>query len=59
MVLIITFVSGLLLVTLPDTNFTWWLLGTLQTCTVAAYFHLLHIGYLANDADAIRHVRGA
>ena len=59
MVVMITIVSGLLLVTLPDTDFKWWLIGTLQTGTVAAYLHLLHIGYLANDAEAIRHVRGA
>ena len=59
LVVTIAFITGLLLVTWPDTAFKWWLLGALQTGMVAAYLHLLHTGYLAHDADAIRHVRGA
>ncbi|MEO5664192.1 MAG: hypothetical protein ABIR39_12990 [Nocardioides sp.] len=59
LVVLLAFITGLLLVTWPDTGFKWWLLGALQTGAVGAYLHLLHTGYLAHDPDAIRHVRGA
>ena len=47
------------LVAWPHVGFTWWLLGSVQTGMVATYLHLLHTSFLAHDADAIRHVRGA
>lgn len=56
---LVAILTGLLLVTMPWSAFSWWLLGALQTGAVAAYLHLLHTGFLAHDADAIRHVRGA
>lgn len=59
LIVVIAFATGLLLATWPDTAFRWWLLGSLQTGMVAAYLHLLHTGFLAHDADAIHHVRGA
>lgn len=56
-VLVVT--TGLLLTTGIHSGFKWWLLGSLQTTMVAAYLHMLHTGFLAHDAEAIRHVRGA
>jgi hypothetical protein len=38
---------------------SWWLLGIAQAGMVALYLHLLHNAYLANDREAIRHLRGA
>lgn len=58
LVALLTIVTGLFLM-MPRTGFTWWLIGSVQTGVVAAYLHLLHLSFLANDADAIRHVRGA
>ncbi len=45
--------------TMPDRPFTWWFVGVLQAGGVAAYLHLLNTAYLANDTEAIWHVRGA
>lgn len=55
----IALIVAVLLVTMPASPFMWWLLGALPTAMVAAYLHLLHSGFLAHDANAIRHVRGA
>lgn len=52
-------ITTLLLAIGTRSGFRWWLLGALQTGMIAAYFHMLHTGYLAHDAEAIRHVRGA
>lgn len=52
-------VTGLLLATMPGSAFRSWFLGALQTGMVATYLHLLYASFLAHDADAIRHVRGA
>lgn len=38
---------------------SWWLLGAVQAGMVALYLHLLHNAFLANDREAIRHLRGA
>ena len=38
---------------------SWWLLGAVQAGMVALYLHLLHKAFLANDGEAIRHLRGA
>lgn len=59
LVVLLAFITGLLLVTWPDTALKWWLLGSLQTGMVAAFLHMIHTGYLAHDAAAIQHVRGA
>jgi hypothetical protein len=55
----LAFVTGLLLATMPASAFRSWLLGAMQTGLVAAHLHLLYASFLAHDADAIRHVRGA
>lgn len=55
----IALVAGLLLVTAPASRLSWWLLGALPTAMVAAYLHLLHTAFIAHDAEAIWHVRGA
>jgi len=39
--------------------FSWWLLGAGQAGMVAVYLHLLHNAFLANDREAIWHLRGA
>ena len=59
LIVVLVVITGLALATGTHSGFTWWLLGSLQTGAVAAYLHLLHTGFLAHDADAIRHVRGA
>jgi hypothetical protein len=38
---------------------SWWLLGAVQAGMVALYLHLLHNAFLANDREAIGHLRGA
>lgn len=54
-----TFITLLLLATMPASPFRWWLLGTLQTAVVAAYLHMLYAAFLAHDGEAIWHLRGA
>lgn len=46
-------------VVMTPNAFTWWLLGVLQTTLVAVLLHLLHAAFLANDGQAIWHLRGA
>ncbi len=55
----IAVIVAVLLATIPESAFRWWLLGALPTALVAAYLHLLHTAFLAHDAEAIWHVRGA
>ena len=38
---------------------SWWLLGAVQAGMVALYLHVLHNAFLANDREAIWHLRGA
>src|SRR4051812_8542223 len=38
---------------------SWWLLGAGQAGIVGLYMHLLHNAFLANDREAIWHLRGA
>jgi hypothetical protein len=59
LVALIAVVTGLLLATMPASAFRSWLLGALQTGTIAVYLHTLHTAFLAHDVHAIRHVRGA
>ena len=49
----------LLTVILTPTSFTWWLLGCVQATLVGVYLHFMHAAFLANDREAIRHMRGA
>ncbi len=58
-VILIALITLILIAAYPHAAFMWWLMGSLQTGMVATYLHLLHTGFLAHDADAIRHVRGA
>lgn len=46
-------------VILTPNAFTWWLLGLFQATVVAIYLHMLHAAFLANDREAIWHLRGA
>lgn len=46
-------------VILTPTAFTCWLLGLFQATVVAIYLHMLHAAFLANDREAIWHLRGA
>ena len=55
----IALVVGPLLLAAPDSRLSWWLLGAVPTAMVAAYLHLLHTAFIAHDAEAIWHVRGA
>lgn len=52
-------IVAVLALALPASPVRWWLLGALPTAVVAAYLHLLHTAFLAHDAQAIWHVRGA
>lgn len=56
---VVAFVTGLLLATMAESSFRSWLLGAIQIGMLAAYLHIVHTAFLAHDADAIRHVRGA
>jgi hypothetical protein len=56
---VFAFITVLLLQTMPSTSFTWWLLGVMQACVVAAYLSMLYSAFLAFDGEAIWHVRGA
>jgi hypothetical protein len=55
----IAFIVSLVLLASPDSRLSWWVLGALPTAMVAAYLHLLHTAFIAHDAEAIWHVRGA
>jgi hypothetical protein len=46
-------------VVMTPNAFTWWLLGAFPATLVAVYLHLLHAAFLANDGQAIWHLRGA
>jgi hypothetical protein len=43
----------------PDSRFGWYLLGIVQATLIGLFAHGLHIGFLLNDPDGIRHLRGA
>ncbi|WP_341927088.1 nuclease-related domain-containing protein [Nocardioides psychrotolerans] len=59
LIALIAVVTGLLLATMPASAFRSWLLGGLQVGLIATYLHVLYSAFLAHDAEAIRHVRGA
>ena len=59
LLVLIAFIVSMLLATMPRSAFMWWLLGALPTAVIAVYVHVLHTGFLAHDAEAIFHVRGA
>ena len=52
-------VTTLRLATMAESSFRSWLLGAIPTGMLAAYLHIVHLAFLAHDAEAIRHVRGA
>lgn len=56
---LVAVVTALLLATMAESSFRSWLLGALQIGMLAAYLHLVHTAFLAHDAEAIHHVRGA
>ena len=56
---LVAVVTALLLATMAESSFRSWLLGAIQIGMLAAYLHIVHTAFLAHDADAIRHVRGA
>jgi hypothetical protein len=56
---LLTVVSALMVMVAQPTALNWYLLGVSQTAVVATYVHFLHAGFLANDREAIWHLRGA
>ena len=56
---LLTLETVILAVIFPTTAFTWWLLGACQATLIAVYLHFLIAGFLANDGQAIWHLRGA
>ena len=52
-------VTTLRLAAMAESSFRSWLLGAIPTGMLAAYLHIVHLAFLAHDAEAIRHVRGA
>ncbi len=52
-------VTVLLVVVATPTAFTWWLLGVFQAGMIGGLLHLLHAAFLANDGEAIWHLRGS
>ncbi|MGF9757634.1 nuclease-related domain-containing protein [Microvirga sp. 0TCS3.31] len=59
LVLSVGFLAALLLFAAPTSRLSWWILGAVPTALTAGYLHLLHTAFLAHDAEAIWHVRGA
>jgi hypothetical protein len=55
----IALVTLVLTVAFTPTTFTWWFLGAFQATMVGIYLHLGHAAFLASDAEAIWHLRGA
>lgn len=43
----------------PDSRLSWYLLGAVQATLVGLFVHGLHTGFLLNEPDGIRHLRGA
>ena len=56
---LIAFATFMLTVALPQTSFTWWLLGAVQVAVVGIYLHLLNASFLAHEGEAIWQLRGA
>src|SRR3954470_24452916 len=59
---VLALVAGLtvfLAVVLTPSAFTWWVLGLSQATMIAAYLHIMHAAFLAQDREAIVHLRGA
>lgn len=52
-------VTGLLVLVSEPSAFSWWLLGAMQVAIVGALLHMLAIGFLVHDRDALKQVRGA
>ena len=52
-------VTTLLLAFAPESSFRSWLLGAIQIGMLGTYLHVAHTAFLAHDAEAIHHVRGA
>jgi len=42
-----------------DSRLAWYLLGAFQAVVIAICLHLLNVAFLANERDAMRHLRGA
>jgi hypothetical protein len=59
MVGLIALVTVVLTTAITHTGFMWWTLGATQVGLAAIYLHLLIAAFLANDRDAIGHLRGA
>ena len=59
LVVVLALETFLLVVVATPVALTWWLLGAVQAGIVAVYLHLLHAAFLANDREAIWHLRGS
>jgi hypothetical protein len=59
LILLLAVETFLLVVVGTPGPWSWWLLGAEQAGVVALYLHVLHNAFLANDREAIRHLRGA
>lgn len=59
LVVLLAFCITLLSFTISSAPVRWWLLGAVPAGLVATYLHLLYSSFLAHDAEAIWHVRGA
>lgn len=55
---LLAFATALVLF-VPASGFSWWLLGVLQTATVAVAVHLINTAFLAHERGAIWQLRGA
>lgn len=58
-IVLLVALTVLLLTLMPESSLKLYVLGLLHSSVVAAYLHLLHAAFLANDREAIWHLRGA
>lgn len=53
-------IEVVVLVVIPEPSaFSWWCLGAVQAGAIAAFAHLVHSLFLANEGRAITHLRGS
>jgi hypothetical protein len=56
---LLAFETTVLVWLMPDTGFTWWLLGVVQAAIIAISLQLIHSTFLIREREAIWQLRGA
>lgn len=58
-VVLLALETATIVLAMPPSSFTWWLLGALQAAIVAIGLHLINAAFLAHEREAIWQLRGA